>query len=146
MVASDCPILRAFHSPLTLEFISPSSKSHCDSVALKALEMLNIILPILFVCLLSIQQVEAQANTISVTPFLSCTLTTFGCPGSNGCCTIAGCCGGGCCANGYTCINEGTSTEACCPASDPTKCGTVTVVSSQEQTFHVVFSLWRNQF
>ncbi|KAI1738403.1 hypothetical protein F4680DRAFT_426044 [Xylaria scruposa] len=78
-----------------------------------------------FVFLSILCQVEAQAGTTPVGPLLACDLTTFSCPGVNGCCTIAGCCGSGCCANGYTCINEGTSDETCCPSSDPTECGTV---------------------
>jgi hypothetical protein len=113
-----------------------------NSVATKAYAMLNELLPILFLCFLPLlYQVEAQASTISVGPLLSCTLTTFACPGVSGCCTIAGCCGGGCCANGYTCINEGTSEQACCPASDPTKCGTATSVSTMRRTRHIIFLL-----
>ncbi|KAE9374300.1 hypothetical protein N431DRAFT_437755 [Stipitochalara longipes BDJ] len=92
--------------------------------------MLNKLLPLLFLLFFSIHQVKAQSNTISVGPLLSCSLTTFTCPGVSGCCTIGGCCGGGCCANGYTCINEGTSAEACCPAFDSTKCGTAPSPSS----------------
>jgi hypothetical protein len=106
-----------------------SSRSHCNSIAAKAFTMLNLLLPILFLFSLPIPQVKAQVGTINVTPLLSCTLTTFACPGVSGCCTIGGCCGGGCCANGYTCINEGISQQTCCPASDRTKCGTVTPVS-----------------
>ncbi|KAI0096944.1 hypothetical protein GGR51DRAFT_488028 [Nemania sp. FL0031] len=84
----------------------------------------------LFVFFSRVYRAEAQAGTTSVGPLLACDLTTFSCPGVDGCCTIAGCCGSGCCALGYTCINEGTSEEACCPSSDPTKCGTVASPSS----------------
>ncbi|KAI1755557.1 hypothetical protein F4782DRAFT_488950 [Xylaria castorea] len=92
--------------------------------------MLSKLSVTLFVFLPIIHRVEAQAGTTPVGPLLSCDLTTFSCPGVDGCCTIAGCCGSGCCAVGYTCINEGTSDETCCPSSDPTKCGTVASPSS----------------
>jgi hypothetical protein len=110
------------------------SRSLCNSVAANALTMLSKLSPVLFLCFFLVRQVLAQSGTISVGPLMSCTLTTFTCPGVSGCCTIGGCCGGGCCANGYTCINEGTSTEACCPVSDTTKCGTAPSVSPLEQT------------
>jgi hypothetical protein len=105
------------------------SRSRYNCVPENSLTMLNKVLPVLFLFFFSIHRVKAQTSTISVGPLLSCDLTTFNCPGVSGCCTIGGCCGGGCCANGYTCINEGTSAEACCPASDPTKCGTAASVS-----------------
>ncbi|KAI0446363.1 hypothetical protein F4803DRAFT_41379 [Xylaria telfairii] len=92
--------------------------------------MLSQLLMVLFVFLPIIHRVGAQSGTTPVGPLLGCDLTTFSCPGVDGCCTIGGCCGSGCCANGYTCINEGTSDETCCPASDPTKCGTVASPSS----------------
>ncbi|KAI0459132.1 hypothetical protein F5B21DRAFT_339962 [Xylaria acuta] len=88
------------------------------------------LLMVLFVFLPIIHRAEAQAGTTPVGPLLGCDLTTFSCPGVDGCCPIAGCCGSGCCAVGYTCINEGTSEETCCPSSDPTKCGTVASPSS----------------
>ena len=81
----------------------------------------------LLVLPLLVQHTAAQSGTVSVGPLLTCSITTFACPGVSGCCTIGGCCGSGCCPNGYTCINEGTSAQACCPASDPTKCGTASV-------------------
>lgn len=68
--------------------------------------------------------VAAQSGTVAVGPLLTCSITTFACAGVNGCCTIGGCCGSGCCPNGYTCINGGS---ACCPVTDATKCGTVSV-------------------
>ncbi|KAI1198869.1 hypothetical protein F5X97DRAFT_298038 [Nemania serpens] len=92
--------------------------------------MLSKLLMLLSLYLLIIHQANAQAGTIPVGPLLACDLTTFSCPGVNGCCPIAGCCGSGCCALGYTCINEGTSEESCCPASDSTKCGTIASPSS----------------
>ncbi|KAI1421580.1 hypothetical protein F5Y12DRAFT_767079 [Xylaria sp. FL1777] len=92
--------------------------------------MITKLLTVLSLSLSLAHQAQAQTGTISVGPLLECGLTTFSCPGVSGCCTIAGCCGSGCCVNGYTCINEGTSDEACCPASDPTKCGTVALPSS----------------
>ncbi|PMD60302.1 uncharacterized protein K444DRAFT_390126 [Hyaloscypha bicolor E] len=98
--------------------------------------MLNKVLPLLFLFFFSTHRVKAQTGTISVGPLLSCGITTFNCPGVSGCCTIGGCCGGGCCENGYTCINEGTSAEACCPASDPTKCGTAAAPSSSPSGGH----------
>ncbi|KAI3339556.1 hypothetical protein F4824DRAFT_48120 [Ustulina deusta] len=92
--------------------------------------MLAKLVTVFSVFLSLVHRVQTQTSTISVGPLLGCDLTTFSCPGVGGCCTIGGCCGSGCCANGYTCINEGTSEEACCPASDPTKCGTVASPSS----------------
>ncbi|KAI0424014.1 hypothetical protein F5Y09DRAFT_336120 [Xylaria sp. FL1042] len=86
--------------------------------------MLTKLAQSLFVLLSLAFGAQAQTSTISVGPLLECGLTTFPCPGVSECCTIPGCCGSGCCANGYTCVNEGTSEEACCPAKDPTKCGT----------------------
>ena len=112
----------------------PTSRLRYYSFAAKAITMIKKLLPILVLFSLSINQVKGQASTTSVVPLLSCTVTTFSCPGVSGCCTIGGCCGSGCCMNGYTCINEGTSKQTCCPASDPTKCGTVTPVSLLEQT------------
>jgi hypothetical protein len=109
--------------------------SECDTHPV--LDMLANLLPILlFLVLFPNHRVSAQANAIGVGPLLSCTLTTFSCPGVSGCCTIAGCCGSGCCANGYTCINEGTSAQACCPVGDPTNCGTATPVSFMEHTVY----------
>ncbi|KAM7206321.1 hypothetical protein V8F33_000607, partial [Rhypophila sp. PSN 637] len=88
--------------------------------------MINNILPLIFPLLSFHLLVEAQSSTIAVGPPLTCDITTFTCPSvTNGCCNIAGCCGTGCCALGYTCINEGTADQACCPNTDPTKCGTV---------------------
>lgn len=118
---------------------------HQDCVAENSLTMLSKILPVLFLCFFSIHRVKAQSSTISVSPLLTCDLTTFTCPGVSGCCTIGGCCGGGCCANGYSCINEGTSAEACCPVSDPTKCGTAASVSLQSKTYHLVLSCRESQ-
>ncbi|KAI1183914.1 hypothetical protein F5B17DRAFT_414322 [Nemania serpens] len=92
--------------------------------------MFNKLLIFLPLLLLTIHLAKAQAGTTPVGPLLACDLTTFACPGVNGCCPIAGCCGSGCCALGYACINEGTSDETCCPTSDPTKCGTVASPSS----------------
>ncbi|KAI1359164.1 hypothetical protein F5Y08DRAFT_320220 [Xylaria arbuscula] len=77
---------------------------------------------------------QAQSGAISVGPLLGCDITTFSCPGVDGCCTIDGCCGSGCCANGYTCINEGTLDEACCPTSDSTKCGTAASPSNSDSS------------
>lgn len=89
--------------------------------------MLDKLIPVL-VALFSLltQHVKAQSGTISVGPLLTCSITTFSCPGVSGCCTIGGCCGSGCCASGYACINEGTPQQACCSSWDTTKCGTVT--------------------
>ncbi|KAH6712743.1 hypothetical protein BKA61DRAFT_59906 [Leptodontidium sp. MPI-SDFR-AT-0119] len=91
--------------------------------------MLNKFVLTLCFVLFSINHIQAQDSTISVGPLLTCGLTTFSCP-AGGCCTIGGCCGSGCCANGYACINEGTSSEACCPSFDTTKCGTEPLPSS----------------
>ncbi|KAK4214476.1 hypothetical protein QBC37DRAFT_421226 [Rhypophila decipiens] len=92
--------------------------------------MINNILPLILLPLLTFHPLLAEAqqsgSTIAVGPPLTCSLITFTCPSiTNGCCEIAGCCGTGCCALGYTCINEGTADQACCPNTDPTKCGTV---------------------
>ncbi|KAH7311436.1 hypothetical protein B0I35DRAFT_411630 [Stachybotrys elegans] len=88
--------------------------------------MLGIMLPIFFALLgLGPLGIQAQSSTADVGPLLTCDLTTFACPGVNGCCPISGCCGAGCCPLGYACINEGTSDQTCCPTSDPTRCGTV---------------------
>ncbi|KAM7217732.1 hypothetical protein V8F06_006866 [Rhypophila decipiens] len=91
--------------------------------------MINNILPLILLPLLTSHPLLAEAqsgSTIAVGPPLTCSLITFTCPSiTNGCCEIAGCCGTGCCALGYTCINEGTADQACCPNTDPTKCGTV---------------------
>src|SRR4051794_14124341 len=69
--------------------------------------------------------------TVGTTPLLTCNLLTFSCPGTGGCCPIGGCCGSRCCPLYYKCINEGTSSQTCCPSSDPTKCGTVKPAVSQ---------------
>lgn len=113
---------------------TPKIVLHLLAAKVLFIKMLNTLLPILLLIFFSARQVEGQVSTISVGPLLTCGLTTFSCPGVSGCCTIAGCCGSGCCANGYTCIYEGTPQQTCCPASDPTKCGTVTPVSPIEQT------------
>ncbi|KAI0965832.1 hypothetical protein F4678DRAFT_312358 [Xylaria arbuscula] len=107
-----------------------NAKSIIKIVLYLSTTMLTKLLTTSYVVLPLIHRVQAQAGTTPVGPLLECTLTTFSCPGVSGCCTIGGCCGSGCCANGYTCINEGTSEETCCPASDPNKCGTAATPSS----------------
>jgi len=106
--------------------------------------MFQRLVSVFVVLALSIHYAQAQAGTIAVGPLLNCGITTFSCPGVSGCCTIGGCCGGGCCTNGYTCINEGTAAQACCPVSDPTKCGTVSSVSSLQSLLKPILTNLRN--